>query len=63
MNTELKTERLLTRRELAEYLSVSENSVDRYVKYDRLPFIRLGKRSIRFRRGSVDLWIEERETT
>ena len=60
-NGDLKTERLLTRRELAEYLRVSEDSVDRWRKYADLPYLKLPGRCVRFRLSDVEQWIGKHE--
>lgn len=40
--------KLLTTKELAEYLNVHPVSINRMVANDRIPFMRLGKTDLRF---------------
>lgn len=52
-------EKLLTLREVAELLRVSEKSVRRLVAYRRLPCVRIG-RALRFQSSDVLRWISAR---
>lgn len=56
-----KTEHLtiLTVREVAAYLRMSEAKVYRLVKERRLPVVRIGK-SWRFRKDLLDEWLSQR---
>ena len=58
--TPLATSRLLEADEVAEYLGMRTDWVYREVRAGRLPHIRLG-RAVRFRRESIDAWLEARE--
>lgn len=52
---------LLTKRELAELMSVSLRTVTNYMyrKHDPLPFTKVaGKRLVRFNKKQVNLWLE-----
>ena len=51
---------LLTIRDLAEYLGVSEKTVRRLQAAGRIPFVRVG-RGIRFDPGDVFRWISARK--
>lgn len=44
----------VTRRVAADYLGVSERTIDRYIETGRLPAYRLGVRSIRIRIADLD---------
>ena len=57
------TGRLLTGREVADMLGVSNKTVLRWALEGELPSIRLSNRAIRFREGEIDRWIEERATS
>lgn len=46
---------------LAEYLGVAPGMVDNLRAKHGLPYIRLGEKTIRFRKVAVDAWIEDRE--
>ncbi len=48
-----KTDKPLTRQEAAELLSISLNSVSRYMREGRLRKIQLGKRAVRIDRASI----------
>jgi excisionase family DNA binding protein len=52
--------RLLEAEDVANYLGMRTDWVYREVRAGRLPHIRLG-RAVRFRRESIDAWIESRE--
>jgi len=52
---------LVTRRQLAAYLNVSEDSIDRWRQLAGLPFLRLPGRCIRFRLADIERWLAERE--
>jgi excisionase family DNA binding protein len=58
MSTE--TDTLLTADDVAAMLGVSKSWVERAVKRNELPVIRLG-RYIRFRRESVEEWVKGQE--
>jgi excisionase family DNA binding protein len=47
---------LVDRKELAALLKVSPQTVDRMRK-DGMPFMRLGKRTVRFQTGLVMAWL------
>ncbi len=55
-----RASRLLEAEEVAEYLGMRTDWVYREVRAGRLPHIRLG-RAVRFRRESLDAWLESRE--
>jgi excisionase family DNA binding protein len=55
-----QTTRLLEAEEVARYLGMRTDWVYREVRVGRLPHIRLG-RTLRFRRESIDAWLESRE--
>jgi excisionase family DNA binding protein len=52
--------RLLEAEEVAQYLGMRTDWVYREVRAGRLPHIRLG-RAVRFRRESIEAWLESRE--
>ena len=52
--------RLLEAEEVARYLGMRTDWVYREVRAGRLPHIRLG-RAVRFRRESIEAWLESRE--
>ncbi len=54
------TSRLLEAEDVADYLGVRTDWVYREVRAGRLPHIRLG-RAVRFRRESIEAWIDSRE--
>ncbi len=62
--THTDTDRLMTTRELAEMLKVSQNAIDR----DRMigggvypTFIRIGEKSIRYRLSTVNSWMNNQQ--
>ncbi len=59
--TDQREDRLLTVDDAAALLQVSADLVRRWVQADQVPFIRLGHRTIRFRRSSLEAWLADRE--
>ena len=53
---------ILTVRDVAEYLRMSETKVYRLVKQRQLPVFRIGK-SWRFRKDLLDEWLSQRTTS
>jgi excisionase family DNA binding protein len=56
---------LMTLRELADYLNVSEQFI--YVRTyknarDPIPFVNLGGKSLRFDRAEIDQWVEAKRS-
>lgn len=51
---------LLTAGEVAEWLSVHRHRVYALARSGRLPSVRLGQRTIRFRRCDVETWLTKR---
>lgn len=52
-------ERLYNTQEIAAYLKVSPHTVRSWVKYRRIPFIKIG-RCVRFRLSKVERWLSEK---
>lgn len=52
-------EPLMTAEQVAERLSVSEGTVNQWVKSGRIPVVKVGKLN-RFRREDIETWIDER---
>ncbi len=52
---------IFNRKTLAEYLGVHPDMVDRLRAKHGLPYIRMGEKIIRFRKSSVDAWLEDQE--
>lgn len=55
-------ERLLTKKEIADFLSVSVKMIDRKVSMNEIPFLKIG-RLVRFDKKSVRAWAEESNPT
>lgn len=51
-------EKMLTLKEVAEYLNVSENTVRRWSKMRQIPAIKIG-RQWRYRKTDIDRWVRE----
>ena len=51
----------MTVNELAEYLRISRASVYRLVRQRQIPVSKVG-RQLRFRKGTVDVWLSKGET-
>lgn len=54
---------LLTAREAASYLRVSESTFQRLVRSGDIPSYSLGKRIVRYRRQDLDIYIESQQRT
>lgn len=54
------TRRLLTAAEAAEYLNTTETALRKRVQRREVPFVRTGKRGLRFDQVQLDAWIDER---
>jgi excisionase family DNA binding protein len=52
---------LITYKEAAQYLGVSESYLRRLKSQGKMPWVPIGNRSVRFRVSSLNKWIEERE--
>lgn len=52
---------LLTYEQAAAYLSTPINTLRSMVHRKTVPHIRMGPRSVRFRRETLDRWLAERE--
>jgi excisionase family DNA binding protein len=48
-----------TKRELMEYLRISRGTVDKFMRHQGLPYIKLGKKVL-FRKSDIDRWIESK---
>ncbi len=49
---------LWTAEEVAGYLQVSEGTVNQWVKFGRIPVVKVGRLN-RFRPADIDRWLEE----
>ena len=56
------TERLLTTREVAEFLGLSPETVLRRYRRGELPGFRLASNVLRFRESEVEAWLEGTRT-
>lgn len=54
-------DRLLTVEEAADKLQISAYMVRQWARERKIPAIRMGDRYWRFRRSSLDAWIEDQE--
>jgi excisionase family DNA binding protein len=54
---------ILTPNEVAEVLRVSRRKINQLVAEGQIPFIRIGKRRIRFKREAIMKWFREQHTT
>lgn len=57
-NQILNDERLLTKKEIADFLNVSVKMIDRKVLMDEIPYLKIG-RLVRFSKKKVLAWAEE----
>jgi len=47
--------------DVAKYLRCTTRTVKRRMKYEGLPFKRVGPRAVRFRQAEIDQWIEAQQ--
>ena len=57
---ELDPERLWTIDEAAYYLKLSRSAVEIKVQTRKIPFMRLSRKCVRFRKEDLDAWLEGR---
>jgi len=58
---EVALEELLTKQEVAEILKVGVKTVDYFISVREIPFVRLRKRCIRFKKSRVEEYLNENE--
>jgi excisionase family DNA binding protein len=51
-------ERLLSKKEIATYLSISVKTIDKMVFYDEIPYLKVG-RLVRFEKDKVLAWAKD----
>lgn len=54
-------QQLLTRKQVCELLQVPKRTLQLWMHQGEIPFIRIGRRSVRFDRERLDQWLKERE--
>jgi len=54
--------RLVNKKELAEYLSLSIYTIDTWVCQSRIPYVKMGRRVL-FDLHEIDKWIEKQKIT
>jgi excisionase family DNA binding protein len=57
-NQIVEDEKLLTKKEIAEFLSVSIKMIDKKVHMNEIPFMKIG-RLVRFSKSKILAWAEE----
>lgn len=50
----------MTRAETMEYLRISRGMLDRLTKRREIPFIKLARKKVLFRKADVDRWLESK---
>jgi predicted DNA-binding transcriptional regulator AlpA len=53
--------KLLTRKDVSELFQLPVSTLDYYIVTEQVPFVRLGKRNIRFCPDKLLQWLKERE--
>ena len=53
---------IMTPNEVAAFLRVSRRKINHLVATKAIPFVRIGKRVVRFRRQAVMKWLREQNT-
>ena len=52
-------DKIMNKKETADYLKMSIPSIDRYMKSEELPYKKIGK-SVRYVRAEIDEWLEKK---
>jgi excisionase family DNA binding protein len=52
------TTSIFTYNELAEYLKVQPGTLRKWVMDKKIPFIKIGGKSVRFKKTDIDNWLE-----
>lgn len=53
--------KLLTVREVADWLGLSIHAIYRKVQQKEIPHMRIGERTVRFNRSKVEAWLKQLE--
>ncbi len=56
-------EKLLTIKDVAEYLGLNEKTVYLFMYKKGLPYIKVGHRTIRFKKENIDEWLKQKTKT
>jgi excisionase family DNA binding protein len=57
---DFRSQVLLSYDELAALLNISKNSIYALVSRKRIPFVRIGPRTVRFIVADIETWLDER---
>lgn len=57
-----KPRRIVDRAGVAAYLATTERNIRHLVETRRIPFVRMGERTIRFDLDQIDAWLDEHTT-
>ena len=52
---------ILTKPQAADFLQVSERSIDYWVVSGQIPYSRIGRRGVRFKKSRLLKWLDEQE--
>lgn len=52
--------RLLTPKEVSEYLGIKEKTLYKWVYEKKIPYVKLSHKVLRFDKEKIDMWIEEK---
>ncbi len=55
---EVKLEILWTVSEVSSYLNFNPSTIYQWVKLRKIPHLRIGKKGLRFRKSTIDRWLE-----
>jgi len=53
-------ERLLTKKDVLEMLGIKQSTLYTWVHQKKIPFVKLGRRTLRFREGDILEWIADK---
>jgi excisionase family DNA binding protein len=57
----MENDQILTKSQVADFLQVSKRSIDYWVVTGLIPYSRIGKRGVRFKKSRLLKWLDEVE--
>ena len=57
-DTDVENDRYMSVHEAARYLSISQQTLMRYIRAGELPVHRIGARLLRLQRSEIDAWVQ-----
>ncbi len=54
---------IFTYNELSAYLKIQPGTLRKWVMQSKLPFFKIGTKSVRFRKSDIDSWLERQKVS